>query len=343
MDKECSQPDNKTKKALFIRRLYGFLSVRAYSVIMFGALFCTLAVKFFHSWRTGLVNEYFNWILADIAVLLGIEVILAITCFYQPRRWVLRTAIGLAAAVCTWSIMNAGWITRTGTQILPTVLLPLFRDPLNSLGIIGVNLAKMPVVAVILLAPSAIALTFFLFVFVKPPLPNYNHRFFAGRIIISVLLIIIAVLAHSESSEQKGSSVQVISEGLRYNSQLKAITSLISADSRHSAKIDFANAKRKVPAFDQLKITLSPKLPRINHNVVVVILEGIQYRHTSLYNKQTNLTPHLAALAKQGVEFANPHHKSLVCAFDRPIPFGLSGYCRSCTSRQTLCQHCHDS
>ena len=305
MDKERSQPSDKIKKVLSIRRLYSFLSVRAYSVIMFGALLCTLAVKFFHSWRTGLANECFNWVLADIAVLLGVEVVLAIACFYRPHRWVLRTAIGVAAVVCTWSVMNAGWIIRTGTQILPTVLLPLFRDPLNSLGIIGVNLTKMPVVAVILLAPSAIALAFFFFVFAKPPLPNYNRRLFTGRIVISVLFIIIAVLAHSEPSDRRGSSVRVISEGLRYNSQLKAVKNLLSADSEHRAKIDFANAKRKVPAFDELKIPLSPKPHRINHNVIVVILEGIQYKHTSLYSGRTNLTPYLATLAKQGVEFTN--------------------------------------
>ncbi|MFZ0035098.1 MAG: LTA synthase family protein, partial [Sedimentisphaerales bacterium] len=35
------------------------------------------------------------------------------------------------------------------------------------------------------------------------------------------------------------------------------------------------------------------------------VLEGIQYRYTSLYDEQSNLTPHLASLAKQGVEFTN--------------------------------------
>ncbi|GAH99284.1 unnamed protein product, partial [marine sediment metagenome] len=148
-----------------------FLAPRAYSIIMFGALFCTLAVKFFHSRRIGLVNEYFGWILADIAVLLGIEVVLVAVCFRWPWRWVIRAACVIAAVVCTWSVMNAGWLIRTGTQILPTVLLPLFRDPLNTLLIIGVNLVKMPAVAVILLGPSAVALAFFFFVLAKPMPP----------------------------------------------------------------------------------------------------------------------------------------------------------------------------
>ena len=299
----CSQSGPIVKNALSIRRLYSFLAPRAYSVIMFGALFCALAVKFFHSWRMSLVNEYPGWVLADIAVLLGIEVVLAAACFRWPRRWVVRAAIGISAVVCTWSVMNAGWLIRTGTQILPTVLLSLVRAPLNSLGIVGVNLVKMPVAAVALLGPSAIGLTFFFFVLAKPQLPDYNRKLFANRIIISLLVIFVAVLARGAVARR--GSAQIASAGLRYNCQLKAVTSFLLPDSSRLAKTDLANARRKIPAFDQLKIELSEKSQQINHNVVIVVLEGIQYRHTSLGDKKSNLTPYLATLAGQGAEFAN--------------------------------------
>ena len=38
---------------------------------------------------------------------------------------------------------------------------------------------------------------------------------------------------------------------------------------------------------------------------MLVILEGIQYQYTSLADEQSNLTPYLAELAKQGIEFSN--------------------------------------
>lgn len=164
-----SQSNSGGKANSSIRRLYGFLACRAFSVIVFGALFCTLTVKLFHSWRAGLVGEYFGWILDDIAVLLGIEVVLAAVCFRWPRRRVVRPAIFVSALVCTWSVMNAGLVIRKGMQILPTSILPLFRDPLNGFGIVGVNLAKMPIAAVALLGPSAIALAFFFVVLAKAP------------------------------------------------------------------------------------------------------------------------------------------------------------------------------
>lgn len=291
------QSDSKGKGRLSIRCLYGFAAPRAYSVIMFAALFCTLSVKFFHAWRNGLVGEYFGWVLADIAVLGGIEVILAIVCFRWPRRWVIRAALVFAAIVCTWSVMNAGWLIRTGTQILPSVLLPLIRHPLNSLGIIGVNLVKMPVTAVILLGPSAVALMFFFSVLVKPAPPNYNPKLFVSRIVISVFFVLTAVLGRGAAAAR--GSPEIASVGLRYNCQARAVISLFLSDGGRLAKADFINAKRRIPAFDQVQIPLI-KPNRTNYNIVIVVLEGIGYSYIS-----GDLTPELATLAGQGVEFVN--------------------------------------
>jgi len=174
-----------------MRKLYKLPARRAYSVIMFAALFCTLAGKFFHAWRMDLVGEYFRWVLSDIAVLLGIEVVLATVCFRRPSKTVIRTAIIFSAAVCTWSVMNTGWLIRTGMQILPTVFLPLVRDPLNSLGIVGVNLIKMPVAAAVLLGPSAIALGFFFCVLAKPQRPEYNRNCLQKGCLSALLLFLL--------------------------------------------------------------------------------------------------------------------------------------------------------
>jgi hypothetical protein len=296
MGYEYSYSSHRIKQVLSVRRLYYFLAPRAYSVIMFGALFCTLFVKLFHSLRYDHVGEYISWILADVSFLLLIEVFLALVCFRWPRKWVLRTATIIAAFVCTWSVMNAGWLIRTGTQILPRVLLPLFRSPLNTLCIIGVNLIEMPKAAVILLGPSAVALTFFFIVLANPLPPAYNRRRFFNRIVISIIVIIISVLARGAVS--RGGSPQVASLGLRDNCHLRAIFSIFISDYRLSVK-----PGRKIPTIDQLKITRKPQ--QLNRSVVVVVLEGIQYRYSSLADKRNKLTPYLATLAEGGVEFSN--------------------------------------
>ncbi len=301
MRRQGCRADSKTKRILSVRRLYALLVPRAYSVIMFGALFCTLTVKLFHSWRYNLIEEYLGWILADISVLLGIEVILAIVCFRWPRKWIIRTATIIAAVMCTWSVMNAGWLIRTGIQILPTELLPLIHDPLNSLGIVAVNLIRMPKAAIALLAPSFVALTFFFFALAKPAQPNYNRRRFIGRIVVCIVIVGMSVPAWG--AVVKRGSPQVVSAGLRYNSQLRAVMSFVLPDLRDITSADIADATRKIPYFDQIKMTLKPD--RANHNVVLVVLEGIQYNYTSLADKQSHLTPYLHTLARQGIEFTN--------------------------------------
>ena len=284
------------KSILSVRPLYGFLAPRAFSAIMFGALFCTLAVKFFHSWRYNLVDEYIGWILADISFLLGIEVILAIVYFRWPKKWVFRLITVVAAVLCTWSIMNAGWLIRTGTQILPRVLLSLIRAPISSLCIVGVNLIKMPKAAAILLLPSAIALAFLFFVLAKPVILDYNRKRFTTRVAICIIIALTAVAVRPAVARR--GSPQIVSVGLRYNSQLRAVISLVLPDHRR-----LPNPKRKIPTFDTLKIELQRE--PVKNNIVLVILEGVQYRHTSLANGQSRLTPYLASLASEGIEFTN--------------------------------------
>jgi arylsulfatase A-like enzyme len=281
---------------VILSRLRSYLVPRAYSAIMLAALFCTLTVKFFHSWRYGLLDEYPGWIMADLSVLITIEVILSLICFRWPRKTVVRSTTIAAAIVCTWSVMNAGWLIRTGTQILPRVFLSLLRAPINTLCIIGVNLLKMPVTAFLLLAPSAIALAFFFFVLARPKLPVYNRKKFIARIIFCMAVVLMAVVVRPAMA-RRGSS-QIGSVGLRYNAQLHAIMSLVLPDYRRPM-----DPKRRVPDIDSLEADLKQR--GVRYNVVIVVLEGVQYQYTSLADRRCNLTPYLDALADQSTEFSN--------------------------------------
>lgn len=281
---------------MWARGLRQFLVPRAHSVIVFGALLCTLAVKFFHAGRYDLTNHYVGWILEDIAFLLALEVALSFLCFHWPKKWVVRSALIVAAVVCTWSVMNAGWLIRTGTQILPRVLLSLVRAPLSALCIVGVNLAKMPAAAVVLLGPSAVALGFFFFVLAKPVVPSYARRVFIARIALCLAIVFAAAVVHRCVGER--SSAHVASVGLRDNAQLRALTSFLLPEFRNQGK-----PKREIPSFDQVDITRTSGTLR--QNVVMVVLEGIQYQCTSLAEAGSSATPYLARLAGEGVEFIN--------------------------------------
>jgi len=302
MSVKGSQPVSRRKRGTLSRLLYQYLSRRAYSIIIFGALFCNMAVKFSHAWNNQLLGYYFEWILTDIAVLLGIEAGLSFICCRWPKKRVVRVVLVFSAIVCTWSVMNAGMLIRTGTQILPTTLLPLIRDPINSLGLIGVNLIKMPAVAVILLLPSAVALMFLFSVLARPVPPKYNKQRLMKKILISCIAILITTIAHNTLTRK--SSPPVAGAGLYYNCQSKAVRSFFSKANK-SARIEFKNSTRHIPYSDEMNISVDADSNHLEYNVVIVVLEGVQYRHTSLYDEKNDLTPYMSSLAKQGVSFTN--------------------------------------
>lgn len=176
------------KVSLFFRRLYDILAPKACSNLIFAALFCTLLIKFINSCNMHLVSQYPRWILSDIAVLLGIEIILTTACFYKPKRWVLRTSMAIAVIVLLWSLFNAGWMVRTGTQILPSVFLPLIREPLNILAMVFLNMIKTPLAGIILVGSGTAAVIFSVSIFMNPPIPKYNRKIFKSKLYISCTL-----------------------------------------------------------------------------------------------------------------------------------------------------------
>ncbi len=277
-----------------LRRLYELLAPRAYSVLMFAALFCTLAAKFFQACRIGKCGEYFGWILRDISVLLFAEMILALVCFkwcrpQGPRagRWIFRGVTVVAAIVCTWSVIHAGYLIRMGTEVLPRVMLPLVRDPVNALLMIGANLAKAPVASIVLLGPSLVALGFLFCVLARPALPAYDRRRFTIRLGACLVIAVAATVARAIVGN--GSSAYGRSPHVR------ALTSLFHPRLEES--------RRRIPYLDQVQ--LPPRGGLTNHNVVIIALEGVQYAYTSLADPENGLTPHLSAVAAQGAQFTN--------------------------------------
>jgi len=270
-----------------VRGVYGFLAPRAYSALMFAALFCVLAAKFFQACKTGLVAHSFVWVMSDISVLLLAEIGLALACFTWRRKWVFRVATIAAAVACTWSVIYAGYLIRMGTEVLPRVLLPLVRDPVNAVLMIGANLVKAPVASVLLLGPSLIALGFLFCVLARPVLRAYNRRRFYIR--IGVCLAIAVAATFLRAFVGGGGAAYARSPHAR------AVTSLFHPRLEES--------RRRIPYLDQVQVPM--RGDPVKHNLVIVVLEGVQYTYTSLADKENGLTPHLSSLAAQGAQFTN--------------------------------------
>ena len=288
--------NNITKKRDKVNQiLFDFAASRPYSLIVMLGLLCTLTVKLHYAIKNSRVSLYPGWILSDIVFFLCLDVILVILCFYKPKRWIIRIATIFAAAICIWSFFNAGWIIRTGTQILPRVLLSVFRDPLNSCRMVGRNLYKMPVTAVLLLSPGLLAFSFFVYVLVRPRFANYNSKLLVIRISMSFIICLLALVIRP--LYVSNSSPEAISVELQYNAQIKAVTSLVRRNVRPPS-----DPTRRVPFYDQLELEVKDAKKQ---NIILIVLEGVQYEQTSLSGHSGDLTPFLADFAKGGVCFSN--------------------------------------
>jgi hypothetical protein len=315
---------------LHAEALRAALAPRAYSVILFGALFCNLAVKLFHAERSGLLGEYASWVLTDIAVLVLLDAGLSLICHRWPTKGVIRGALIFAALICTWSVMNGCWLIRTGTQILPMEILPLIRDPINIFWMVLVNMARMPGPAAALLIPSAVALAFLFSVLGPAVPPHRTPRRLYLRVVISLIIGLGALGADTAVSSL--GSTPAAAAGLRFNCHARAVLAFILPEYRHVVRSDFENATRQLPRHDEIVVRNTPR--RTNHNVVIVILEGIQYDHTSLAAEQGGIapqrgdcvggpTPYLATLAAEGAAF--PSARSVVTHTTKAIFALLTG------------------
>jgi arylsulfatase A-like enzyme len=269
-----------------------------------------------------MMGEYLTWIMADVAVLLGLEVVLALACFVRPRRGMVRGATVVATLACLWSLINAGWLIRTGTQVFPQALLPLVHDPVNISELVAVNLIKNPVACLGLVVPGTIALGFVGFALARPMLPGYRTWPFLGRTAVTALLAICAVPARGAMIRHTPS--QPGETELHYNSQLRAVTSLVVTGAGLNRE-DFLTASRRLPAPDQVQLTQEARV--CSPNVVIVIFEGIPYQHTSLADRGQDPTPFLRTLAEQGMEFTAM--RSTVTHTSKAIFALLTGRCPS--------------
>lgn len=290
-------PESSTAERPLLK-LRTLLVSRPYSVILLAALIYNLSYKLYWAHRLELLGQFYRWVPADLIALLGIETIFAIICSRWPKKSAIRLITFAAALICAWSVMNSGWLLRNGHQLLPSNFIPLFRDPINGFSILGGNFKAMPMATIILFTPAAVLLAFFFYVMAKPRVAHYNRKRFARRIRLSLVLVIIAALTYALTGLGKTSSSTAAD--LRNNCQLRALTSLLGARRLKRAKIH--EPTRVIPSFDQISITPAQKP---DYNVIIIVLEGIQYRLTSLVDEEKNLTPFLADLAEQGVQFSN--------------------------------------
>ncbi len=291
--------DNQSGKISSYKSFFAFLNARSAGIIVAAALFCTLAAKFYWAIHINRFHDWPGWIIADIFVLALAEMFIALVHHFWHKKIAVRLTLLLAAMICTWSVLNAGWLIATGTQALPAVIAPLFYDPLGRFSIIGHHLAERPVAAFALLGPSAVALAFFFYVLAKPIVPQIEKKHIRARMIFYACLFFSASAFAVFTGEKKSPSLAE----LRYNSQLKAVKSLFY---RNPLKkdIDKIMDSNDLPFISLNPIPIENKKNPPKTSVVIVVLEGVSPLDTNFLEGSADVS-FLQKIAKKGTAFTN--------------------------------------
>jgi len=274
---------------------------RTETVILLGGLACTVWGKMEIIVRqrpeSGFVNSL-AVVLPDVFFFFAVALLIRLLYILKPSVAVARCALVMATAVSVWSVCNMGWLMRSGVQLQPGLVVVLFRDFKEILPIVASQFVSHLIPAILLLIAVFAAVAFFVWRLYRPlqvVAVRFLHvRWAAVKLLIVLLLLMIQPIFESQARSN------MTSEVLDFSSQWRALVSSTAGLSEDEpVKIATRNIQRAgerqvvVPDGD------SSKLP----NIVLVLLESVSYCMTSLGDSDLDVTPYLAQLADEGVEF----------------------------------------
>ncbi len=210
-------------------------------------------------------------------------------------RWAGRMVLVAAVIYCIWSASNMAWLFATGVQIHVGVFKNLMSDPVEFGSIVTNRLWNTPQFTIPLVLCGLSAALIVLFRFIRPaPLSAGRLR---KRLTILWSLLFCAIGLGLTLTFASGEPRRA---ALSYSSHWFGITSLIGLD---AASIDSDLATdRHIPRRGERSIVPPDQAGRKPH-VVLIVLESTAHWATSLGGQPTELTPVLAQLARDGLEF----------------------------------------
>jgi glucan phosphoethanolaminetransferase (alkaline phosphatase superfamily) len=271
---------------------------RTEALILAIGLGCTIWGKLTIIQRQGPPNFLTQLTQVVLPDLLFFTVILFIVfCLYtlKPSALTARCTLVIAATVSVWSVLNAGWLIKTGVQLQPGVLMVLIRNPKEIWPFVQVHLRASFKVAILLLAAASGILGYFIWCLLRPEKFSASRAFYSRRAVGAGLAVIILSLMRPAVSANTNQSFTT--EVLNFSSHWYALVSTITVPFEDTIQT------RQIAQAGQRQV-LAPKYsPNDLPNVVLVFLESISYSSSSLGNPEATPMPFLAQLAKEGTEF----------------------------------------
>ncbi|AQT69619.1 Lipoteichoic acid synthase 1 [Anaerohalosphaera lusitana] len=291
-----AKPTNKLNKgtARLSKFVQEYVSCRIETVILLISLVCTVAGKaivLYKQDQLGGMAQIGIVAISDLLFFGTILLIISMLYALRPSRTMARGAIAISLAVCAWSLLNTGWLIRSGVQLHSGLIRVLARDFKDLWPLVVTHLRAgwgRFILLGILGAICAIILTKF---FVKPSKvvkERLYHLKFAAR---TALIVALIVIIQQEVKSQPRSPA--ICEILGFSSHWQAIVSSVNPGDEEKS-----DSGRELYSLDEVRVSAEGEQ---RPNIVVILLESVSYEATSLGDGAAGTTPNLAELAEAGV------------------------------------------
>ena len=237
----------------------------------------------------------------------------AVFCFIsflyllKPSVFVVRLVIVISVVVLIWSLLNIISISLTGIQFLPGIIGAFTSNFKHLWPLVYSNLAVHIKAIIVMVLVGFFGLGLLVWQLLRPEPIKQSRRYHLRRTVSAGAVLVVLALLWPTTNFAGSSSFTV--EALSFSSHWNSIVSLVngfgfSDDSiSRSSNIKFAG-EREVGLPERSEGSLP--------NVILVFLESVSYSETSLANPESQQTPCLSRLAKEGIAF----HNTLV-----PMPY----------------------
>ncbi len=270
-------------------------------LILLVGLACTILGKLIiilHQTPPLLLSEIVGVVLPDI--LFFAVIFLVISCLYaiKPTIFVVRVVMIISILISSWSILNFGWLIKSGTQFQPSILTVAIRNFGEVWPLVFAHLLlNRKLVIPLLLLVSGISIYFLRHIYKPHLLSSVRIHHAYGIVSLSIVILILVLVQSAVKTE---ATSDFVGEVLGFSSHWYALTSTVS--SLYSDPC-MPVQTRNIPKVGERNIGL-PQCPASElPNIVVVMLESFSYSATSLCEPSLGTTPFLAGIAKEGVEF----------------------------------------
>jgi arylsulfatase A-like enzyme len=266
---------------------------------------------------------------ADVVFFLSMAMLFSALHWMGLKEWAARMSVALAGIVLAWSVLNAAWLMSTSVQLQPGVLTVLLGDLPHFWPTVQAHLASKPLYACAILVTTGIGGSWFVYRLYKP-VRNLPCRLGAARVSMCLSIAVIALYG-LRTLELPTNGGRQLSNVMGFSSHWAAMTSVCGFSGIEG---DVAAPQRLVARAGQRHVGL-PAPDAEKPNVIVIFLESVSYRATSLGDHHKTNTPTLARLASEGVEFTRTYvpvaqtNKALFAALTGCVPDVTSGYTES--------------